>query len=92
MDAPLARQARGIESQHNLSGVTCSVGSRHETSGKRRDDSPLLFVSLRLGTQPLGCARVHDRIHLGPSSVSGFRAECQFFDLYNFSSCGITVV
>ena len=27
-----------------------------------------------------------------PSSVSGFRAGCQFFDLYNFSSCGITVV
>ena len=26
------------------------------------------------------------------SSVSGFRAGCQFFDLYNFSSCGITVV
>ena len=27
-----------------------------------------------------------------PSSASGFRAGCQFFDLYNFSSCGITVV
>ena len=29
---------------------------------------------------------------LGSSSVSGFRAECQFFDLYNVSNCGITVV
>ena len=47
-------------------------------------------------TRHLKCGKPTCRCYDDPdarhSSVSGFRAGCQFFDLYNFSSCGITVV